>query len=103
MNIPDSISHDSLLAALELKSLGLDDCDESENEGDSVNSVYRMQLRHSLLNCARRAHLAVAAHELTGLPESEIANKSTVELLVLLDQKRANMTALEAERFRYWA
>lgn len=102
MNIPESISHDSLLAALELKSLAAEESDES-NDLESVTSVYRMQLRHSLLSCARRAHLAVAAHELTGLPQAEIAMKSTVELMSLLDQTRANMTATEAERFRFWA
>ena len=103
MNAPESISHDSLLAALELRSLSVHECDEAEHRAEAVTSVYRMQLRHSLLNCARRAHLAVAAHEVTGLPESEIASKSTVELLLLLDQKRANMSAMEADRFRYWA
>jgi hypothetical protein len=100
--IPGTISHDRLLAALELKSLGMDDGEDGASS-DAVPSVYRMQLRHTLLSLARRAHLAVAAHELTGLPESEIAEKSTVELLLLLDQKRANLSPAEASRIRYWA
>jgi hypothetical protein len=98
---PCTISHDRLLAALELKSLGIED-DDFPKRADAVPSVYRMQLRHTLLSLARRAHLAVAAHELTGLPESEISQKSTVELLLLLDQKRANLSPAEASRIRYW-
>jgi hypothetical protein len=97
---PDTISHDALLAALELKSF---DCGPSSDENaDAVPSVYRMQLRHSLLSLARRAHLAHAALELTGLPESELAKRSTVELLRLLDQKRANLSPAQANQLRYW-
>jgi hypothetical protein len=98
--VPSSVSHDTLLAALELKSLSFDD---EEDAVETVSSVYRAQLRHSLLSLARRAHLAVAAHELTGLPESELAQKTTVELLVLLDSKRARLAPSEAELIRYWA
>lgn len=94
--VPESISHDLLLAALELKSLeGLVE--------DANTSVYRMHLRHSLLSLARRAHLAVAAREVTGAPESELANKSTVELLVMLDRQRARLKGGQFSRLRYWS
>jgi hypothetical protein len=83
---PDLISHDALLAALEMKSLE-SECEDT-NYADPVPSVYRIQLRHSLLSFARRMHLAAAVHKLTGLPESEVSKKSTAELLVLLNRKR---------------
>ena len=77
LTAPDMISHDALLAALEIRSF------------EAVEpSVYRMQLRHCLLSFARRIHLAATVHDLTGLPESEVSKKSTPELLVLLNRKR---------------
>jgi hypothetical protein len=93
--IPQTISHDTLLAALECRSL-------DEFPEDTALSVYRMQLRHSLLSLARRAHLALTAHELTGLPESELAQKSTVELMVMLDRQRTNARQSEVARLRHW-
>ncbi len=100
LNIPESISHDMLLAALELKSF----CPmDAALVRDPAPEIYRLQLRNSLLSLARRVHLAAAAHELTGIPESELSSKSTVELLVLLDEKRARINPGEAWRVRYWS
>lgn len=94
---PETVSHDALLCALELTSL------EQEFPGETGSSVYRMQLRQSLLSFARRAHLACQALEITGLPESELAGKSTVELLVMLDKRRGQMTDNDINRLRYWS
>lgn len=94
---PETVSHDALLCALELHSL------DQDYPGETSSSVYRMQLRHCLLSLARRSHLAQQALEQTGLPESELAQKSTVELLVMLDKRRGHMTDNDIKRIRYWS
>jgi hypothetical protein len=90
-DVPDRISYDTLLCALDshyLHTLG------------ELNSVYFVQLRHALLSLARRARLEVSAQQITGLEPADIHQKSTTELISLMDQQRTGTT--NSEHLRYW-
>jgi hypothetical protein len=93
MGAPEVVSHDALLAALEMRSAGI---------VEDGNSLYETQLRHRLLTLARKARLEVAAHEITGLPAAELSQKSTSELLRLLDSHRGNLKPGDVNLLRFW-
>lgn len=89
--IPNFISHDLLLQAIHDKSCFTE-------EGNV--SVYLLQLKHNLLSLARKAHLEVMVNEVTDLDPQEIASKSVVELLVLLERARG---AANGNYGRFWS
>jgi hypothetical protein len=90
--IPETISHEALLAAL--------DCSEREALGEG--SLYHTQLRHRLLTLARKARLEVAAHQLTGLPPEVVCAKTALELMSMLDESKGQLSPGETDPFRHW-
>jgi hypothetical protein len=90
--VPETISHEKLLVALDMTSL------EIAAEG----SIYRTQLRHRLLTLARKARLEVAAHEVTGLPPADLCSKTALELLALMDRKKGLLPPEDNDLFRRW-
>ena len=89
-DVPEMISHDALLVALDVRPVA------------EERTVYELQLRTSLLALARKAHLEVAAHELTGMDPYELNLKSSEELMILLDRERGNLNAGDTQRLRYF-
>lgn len=89
-NVPEVISHDALLAVLDDRA-SLDE-----------RTVYELQLRTSLLVLARKAHLEVAAYEITGMDPYELNLKSSEELMIMLDRERGNLNTGDTQRLRYF-
>lgn len=90
--IPDVVSHDALLSAIEYRF--------AVNIGEPA-SAYFVQLRHTLLSLARKARLEVIVQDVTGLPPSEVHAKSTAELMVILDTSKTGQNAGQSSLWRY--
>ena len=91
--VPEFVSHDSLLAALEMRTSPME---------PHPSSVYEVQLKHQLMTNSRKAHLEVTVHQLTGIAPSELRSKSTAELLILLDRYRSSLQPGDVNLLRYW-